>query len=206
MPTPFWTRVIIGLSAGLWLLIAFVLEVPVEKNWLKALGGIAAAVVAGLLVFDRWAWRWLPVTLPGHPKLHGTWNATLEFEEMEEGAPSSGGTVRQDCFLVIRQTYSTVTVNMLFDVSTSESRSAAVCEQNGVLRLWFSYWSAAGALHRDGNAPHRGGAELVISQKPRLSLAGDYWTERRTRGRIETRGHSRYIYDDFAGACEGKYA
>jgi SMODS-associating 2TM, beta-strand rich effector domain len=205
MPTPFWTRLIIGLSAGLWLLIAFVLEVPVDKNWLKALGGIAAAIVAGLLIFDRWAWRWLPLSLRGHPKLHGTWKATLTFEEMEDGVPS-GGMARKDCFLVIRQTYSTVTVNMLFDVSSSESRSAALCEQNGVLRLWFSYWSAAGALHRDGNDPHRGGAELVISQKPRLRLAGDYWTERRTRGHIETDGHSRNLYDDFASACEGEYS
>lgn len=205
MPTPFWTRLIIGFAAGLWLLIAFVLDVPVDKNWLKALGGIAAAIVAGLLIFDRWAWRWLPVSLPGHPKLHGTWKATLEFEEMEDGMPS-GGTACKDCFLILRQTYSSVTVNMLFDVSSSESRSAVICEQNGVLRLWFSYWSAAGALHRDGNDPHRGGAELVISQKPRLGLIGDYWTERRTRGHIETHGYSRNLYDDFARACEGEYS
>jgi hypothetical protein len=204
MPTPFWTRLIIGLSAGLWLLIAFVLDVPVDRNWLKALGGIAAVTVGGLLVFDRWAWRWFPISLPGHPKLHGTWKATLEFEELE-GIPN-GGIASKDCFLVIRQTYSTVSVNMLFDVSSSESRSAAICEQNGALRLWFSYWSAAGALHREGNAPHRGGAELVISRKPRLSLAGDYWTERRTRGRIETSGHSKHLYDDFTAACKGAYA
>jgi len=97
-------------------------------------------------------------------------------------------------------------VNMLFDVSTSESRSASICDQNGSLRLWFSYWSAAAALHRKGNDPHRGGAELLVSRKPALSLAGDYWTERRTRGRIETTGHSKHVYDDFRSACTGVYA
>jgi len=204
MPTPFWTRLIIGVSAGLWLLIAFVLHVDIDDEWVKTLGGVAAVVVAGLLVFDRWAWRWLPLTLPGHPKLHGTWRGVLEFEELEQGKPT-GGTLRKECFLVIRQTYSTISVNMLFDVSTSESRSAAICEQKGVLRLWFSYWSAAGTLHRDGNEPHRGGAEVVISREPTLSLRGDYWTERRTRGRIETHGHTARVYDDYESACDGHY-
>ena len=204
MPTPFWTRLIIGLAAGVWLLIAFVLEVDINKEWVKPLGGVAAIVVGGLLFFDRWAWRWLPFSLPGHPKLHGTWKAILEFEELEEGRPT-GGRLKKDCFVVIRQTYSAISVNMLFDVSTSESRSAAICEQNGVLRLWFSYWSAAGVLQRDNNAPHRGGAEIVISREPRLSLAGDYWTERRTRGSVVTSGHSKQIFDDFGSACQGQY-
>jgi hypothetical protein len=204
MPTPLWTRLVIGVAAGRWVLIAFVLDLNVDQNWLKSLGGVAGAVVVLLLFFDRWGWRWLPFALPGHPKLHGTWKATLHFEELEAGQPT-GERRDKDCFVVVRQTYSEVKVNMLFDISSSESRSAAICEQNGVLRLWFSYWSAAGTLDRDGNEPHRGGAELVISVKPRLLLEGDYWTERRTRGRIETHGRSPHLYDDFKSACQGTY-
>jgi hypothetical protein len=199
MPTPFWTRLIIGLTAALWLLIAFVLDVPVDKNWLKALGGIGAAIVGALLLFDYWAWRLLPAGILRRPKLHGTWKATLHYQ-WPEGTP----TKTKPCYIVIRQTYSAVSVEMLFDISASQSRSASIVNENGRRSLWFSYWSAATALEREGNPPHRGGAELVISRKPRR-LEGDYWTERKTRGRIVTEGHTGRVYDTYEGAQSGEY-
>lgn len=68
---------------------------------------------------------------------------------------------------------------MHFDISDSHSRSAAIVETNGQRSLWWSYRSSAHSLEQEGNPPHRGAAELVISSKPKLSLAGDYWTEER---------------------------
>lgn len=200
MPTPFATRIIIGLSAGLWLVLAVVLDAPVDKTWLKYLGGIASVVVLLVLIFDRWAWRWLPVGIMRRPNLHGTWKAQLHYQ-WPEGTP----TKTKDCFIVIRQTYSTVTVGMHLDISDSYSRSAAVVETNGHRSLWWSYISLAHSLEQEGNPPHRGGAELGISLKPKLSLAGDYWTERRTRGRLTTSGRSAHLYDDFESALAAKY-
>lgn len=200
MPTPLATRIVIGLSAGLWLALAFVLDAPVDKTWLKYLGGIAAVIVVLLLVFDRWAWRWVPVALSKRPNLQGTWRGTLHYQ-WPDGTP----TQTKECFLTIRQTYSTVTVAMHFDISDSHSRSAAIVETNGQRSLWWSYLSVAHTLEQDGNPPHRGGAELVVSLKPTLSLAGDYWTERKTRGRLTTTGRSRHLYDDYVSALTGEY-
>lgn len=199
MPTPFWTRVVVGLAAGVWIVIAFVLDVPVDDNWLKALGIVAAVVVLALLAFDRVAWRWLPSALTRRPKLHGTWKATINYE-WPAGTPQS-----KDCFIVVRQTYSTVSVGMLFDISSSQSRSAAIVSSDGRRHLWFSYWSAADAQHREDNPPHRGAAELVVSAKPRTRLEGDYWTDRKTLGRIATSGHSKTVYDDYQSAQAGTY-
>jgi hypothetical protein len=200
LPTPFATRLVIGLSAAVWLVLAFVLDAPVDKTWLKYLGGIASAVVVLLLIFDRWAWRWLPVAVSRRPNLQGTWKAELHYQ-WPEGSP----TQVKDCFIVIRQTYSTIAVDMHFDISDSQSRSASLVETNGRHSLWWSYLSVAHALEQPGNPPHRGGAELAISLKPRLSLAGDYWTERKTRGRIVTSGHSPHCYDDYENALPGTY-
>jgi hypothetical protein len=36
-----------------------------------------------------------------------------------------------------------------------------------------------------------------------LTLAGDYWTERKTRGRLTTSGRSKRLYDDYESAAEG---
>lgn len=72
--------------------------------------------------------------------------------------------------------------------------------------MWWSYLSVAHSLQQEGNPPHRGGAELVISPKPKRSLADDYWTERKTRGRLTTAGYSRHCYDDCQSALTATYA
>jgi hypothetical protein len=200
MPTPFWTRAVVFLAAGFWLLLAFVLNVPVDKTWLKWLGGIASAVVLALLAFDYILWRWLPCALTRRPVLRGTWKATLEYHWPED-QPSK----TKDAYIVIRQTYSTISVGMLFDISESHSTSAAIVERNGRRFLSFSYWSAASTTEREGNPPHRGAAELGISMKPRMLLEGDYWTERKTIGRIRSAGRSRHIFDDFESAKAAEY-
>lgn len=200
MPTPLATRIVIGLSAALWLVLAFVLDAPVDKTWLKYLGGIASVVVVLVLVFDRWAWRWVPVALSKRPCVSGTWRAKLHYQ-WPDGTP----TQTKDCFIVVRQTYSTITVDMHFDISDSYSRSAAIVETNGRRSLWWSYLSVAHSLEQEGNPPHRGGAELIVSIKPRISLAGDYWTERKTRGRLTTAGRSTHLYDDYESALAGTY-
>jgi hypothetical protein len=200
MPTPLWTRIVIGLSAALWLALAFVLDAPVDKTWLKYLGGVASVVVVVLLIFDRWAWKWVPVAISKRPNLQGTWRSQLHYQ-WPKGTPTQS----KDCFIVVRQTYTTITVNMHFDISDSHSRSAAIVETNGTRSLWWSYLSMAHSLQQEGNPPHRGGAELVISTTPKLSLAGDYWTERKTRGRLTTSGHTKHCYDDYKSAAASKY-
>ncbi len=200
MPTPFWTRLIIALAAALWFGMAVALKAPVDATWLKPAGAVMSAVVLLLLIYDRWAWKWLPSLLTKRPKLHGTWKAELQYQ-WPDGTP----TQFKPCFLTVRQTYSTISVNMHFDISASESRSAAIVSSNGKQSLWWSYWSAAKTLEREDNPPHRGGAEVVISTKPSLRMDGDYWTERKTRGRVVSFGRSRHLYDSFEDAERGNY-
>jgi hypothetical protein len=201
VPTPFWTRLVIGVAAALWLALALALKAPVEATWLKPAGAVMAVVVLLLLVFDRWAWRLLPHSITKRPDIHGTWRAELHYQW-----PDETPTQTKPCYLTVRQTYSTVTVDMHFDISDSRSCSAAIVCVNGRYSLWWNYWSAANTLQRDDNPPHRASAELVISLTPRLRLEGDYWTERKTRGRVITSGRSRRLYDDFTSAQQGDFS
>lgn len=200
MPTPLATRIVIGLSAGLWLVLAFVLHAPVDKTWLKYLGAIASVVVVLLLIFDRWGWRWLPDAITKRPNVQGTWKAQLHYQW-----PAGTPTQAKDCFIAVRQTYTTVSVAMHFGISDSHSRSAAIVDTNGQRSLWWSYLSVAHTLEQVDNPPHRGGAELMISLRPIMLLAGDYWTERKTHGRITTSGRSKHVYDDYDSAMTGTY-
>ena len=197
MPTPLWTRIVIGLSAGLWFALAFILDAPVDKTWLSYLGGIASVIVVLLLIFDRWAWKYLPVAISKRPNLQGTWWAQLHYQW-----PEDTPTQTKDCIIVIHQTYSDISVAMHFDISDSRSHSAAIVPDNGRRSLWWSYLSVAHTLEQEDNPPHQGGGQLVVSLKPKLSLAGDYWTERKTRGQITTSGRTKEFYDTFKAALD----
>jgi hypothetical protein len=65
--------------------------------------------------------------------------------------------------------------------------------------------SEKNALEPDTNPPARGAADLTVAVRPKLHLEGDYWMERGTKGRVQTTGYTRTIYDTFAGAQAGGY-
>lgn len=183
MPTAMWTRIVIALAAGFWFVAALLLDVPVNDSWMKPLGVASSAVVALLLLFDLFVWRWLPLALVRRPILRGTWKARAVSSFEVDGKP-----VEWDCFIVIRQTYSSISVEMLFPKSESNSSSANLLVIDGRYELWYTYTSEAHVLEREGNPPHRGAAKFRVSGDPRLE--GDYWTDRRTVGRIEADLHS----------------
>ena len=199
MPSSAAIRVTVGLTVAVLLLVALITGEPVEETWPRSLGIAATLVTLVFWSFDRVLWRWLPSGITRRPKLYGTWKATLTWEW------PAGTEQEKDCYLAIRQTFSRIAVDMCFDISSSECRSAGIVNSGGRRLLCFSYWSAARALRREDNAPHRGAAELVIATKPKASLRGDYWTDRRTLGHIETHGRSKKLYDDFSSAASGTY-
>jgi hypothetical protein len=204
MPTAFWTRLVIGLAALLWIALAYVLKVPVDNQWLKYLSTITMMVILLLTAFDLYLWRFLPRKITKRPNLHGTWKAQLNSTWI---SPETGGPVSKIFYLVIRQTFSRVTVTSLYDTSRSHSMSADIAVHNGTYELSYVYWSAAKTAERGGNAPHRGAASLVVSTEPAIGMEGDYWTERENaKGDIVTLGHSRTVYQTFAKASNGTYA
>jgi SMODS-associating 2TM, beta-strand rich effector domain len=203
VPSAFWTRVVAALIAAVVLLFALLSGRTVSSDLLRYFSGAASIVVFLLLAFDRWLWRWLPLAVTGRPILDGTWKLTLKSTHVD---PRTGSTQPpSECYLVIRQTFSTITVGGLFDSSRSWSMSAEICELNGQRTLWYVYRSEARTMSREGNPPRRGAAALNISTTPRTRLEGDYWTEAGTRGEIETSGYSKRHYQDFGSAKAGDY-
>lgn len=199
MPTPFWTRVIIVVAAAMWFGIALLLDAPVDATWLKPAGFVTAAVVLLMVAFDTLLWRLLPLRVTKRPILRGTWRAELTYRWPPEAAPTT-----KPCYLLIRQNFSTVSVRMFFDISSSESRSADISVSDGQYRLWWTYLSMAEQFDRD-NPMHRGAAEVAISVSGKTTLEGQYWTERQTVGRITAYAHSRKFWDSFAKAEHAKF-
>ncbi len=184
MPTPGWARFTIGLFvAGSFVasLLAGALDDGVARY--ASVGALMSAVVLILLAIERWAWSWpLVRNILRVPNLNGTWKVELESSYEGEGGGS------KTSFLVIHQTYSTITVEVLTDRGRSCSEAASLTRRGPRFVLAYVYRAEPESLRRDGNEPHRGAAELLVEIEPTLRFEGDYWTDRKTRGRLRAIG------------------
>ena len=191
MPTPPWTRAVILLAAALLAAAALALGIPLNEGLGRLLGLASVATVFLLALFDRWLWRYLPSSLIQRPNLNGTWQTSLTFDK--DGAPSE-----KRCYLVIEQTYSRISVDLVSSEGCSHSTSAGLVQQGLQQVLSYSYRNEPMTLVQARSPTHRGAAALMISKSGQgVRLAGDYWTERLTKGRIETIGHNRNRILDF---------
>lgn len=198
-------RIAIATAAGLYLLVGVILGVSIDSHvLLKWLGAVTTAVVLLFTVFDLWAWRWIPAKITKRPVIDGAWRANLVSLWPD---PATGEKTEHTCYLVVRQTFSRVSVTSLHPHSRGVCEAAAITNAEGECKLAYIYWSAATATAREGNPPHRGAATLVIARQPRVWMQGDYWTERdKARGTLTTTGHSKKHYDTFEDADRGDYA
>jgi hypothetical protein len=177
MPTRAWTQIVIGAAAVVAFVFVWATTGKAEFDFAKAIVTASAVVIVGLLVFDRWLWRYAPFRwIVSRPVLHGTWKIALRTSH------EARADEHIEAYLVIHQTYSTIRVDGLFEISNSECLSADLAVQNGRCTLNYLFRTEAHTLHRDGNPPSRGAASLRVARQPHLHLEGDFWMERRTMG------------------------
>lgn len=201
MPSSSWTRIVIGAAAAIALVIVWATTGEVELGFARAIVTATSVVIIGLLVFDRWLWRYAPFRwLVGRPVLHGTWKIILRTTHKPRADEEIEG------YLVVHQTYSTIRVDGLFEISNSECLSADLALDGSRCTLNYIFRSEARSRHREGNPPSRGAASLRVGRKPERHLEGDYWMERESRGDIRSVGYSTKLYGTFASAQAGEFS
>lgn len=190
----------IALTAALLVAAALALGIPLEEDLGRALGVAATVTVLLLGLFDWKLWRYLPASITQRPDLNGTWQATLTYET------TPGAQVEKPCYLVIKQTYTRISINLLSDEGCSYSTSAGIVQQGIQQVLSYTYRNEPSTLVQQHSPTHRGAAALSISTTPKLKLSGDYWTERLTKGGVATSGHNGEIYTDFQAAQAAEFS
>jgi hypothetical protein len=201
MPSALWIRGTVIAAAAIATGIVWVTGHGVDIPYIKALVTASGVVTVAVFIYDGAAWRWPGLrTLTSRPVLHGTWKAELQTSF------TSRETEIIEAYLVVRQTFSRISVSMLFDRSRSRSMVGDLVFEDRTCVLYYLFRTEAGTLHRDGNPPARGGAAVIVNRWPSMHLEGDYWTERETRGHVRTVGRTTKIYDTFSAAQSGTYA
>lgn len=185
-PSRILTQVIVLVVAGVYLL-AFLAQGLPTGDLLQPLGAAGAAASLFVLAFDHVLWRmpWLGRRISKRPNARGTWRGTLASHWVN---PETGQRVDPDpeVYLVIRQTFWSVTANLITKESKSCSTTAVIEDDGcGQYQLVAVYRNTPRAAVRHRSEVHHGAFKLDVAGEPVDRLEGFYWTDRNTMGEFE---------------------
>jgi hypothetical protein len=196
-----WFSLIVVLL--IWVSILMLTKTPLSINWeaLEKLPEVVTVFVLLRFIFTKWLWRCRIFMYKGwlmrFPDLEGTWEGELQSSWENPKTGEREPTIR--AFLVIRQTFSTITCTMFTKEMVSFSRAAQLIkdETADAIALSFNYTSTPKAVLRERSAIHDGAADLRVVRVPERILEGQYWTGRCTTGDMKLRFHSKELLEAF---------
>lgn len=205
MPSRSQFQVAIGIAAAVWAAMLFSQGVSLDASYLRPYSFAVGAVILCFLAFEQWLWRVKPIArLVSRPVLRGTWKGQLMSSWID---PATGKQILPiDAFLVIRQTYSTISVSLVTAESASISLVASLDAPRGaVTTVSATYRNSPRLLLQDRSRIHHGAVVLEVHESPTSRLTGAYWTDRDTKGELRFEGRSPRLHTDFAGADTDTY-
>lgn len=190
--------VILLIAAILWGLLLIAQGVVVEATWLKPFSTVIGGVLLLLLAFDKLLWRWelLHGWFVKRPDLQGTWQIELSSQWKDPQTGESPPNITT--FLVVRQSFSLISLRMLTPESSSEVLGADIVESSdGTYRVYAVYRNEPKISIRERSPIHYGGLVLAVEGSPVNSLSGHYWTDRNSCGLLSSVSHKSKICASF---------
>ena len=183
---------------GSWLLVA---GIPVGLEYLAPFSATITVVFLVTIVFDRWIWKWgiFHGWLVPQPCVSGTWSVELQSSY---ASPETGKPLKPfNAYLVVRQTFSLVSVRLYSRETSSKSLSGQIRQNDdGEWVLSGVYLDTPKVKVRDRSHIHYGAFELRVCGNPVTAIEGHYWTDRTTRGDIRSRGYRSETLHSFESA------
>ncbi|MFI0406012.1 hypothetical protein [Actinomadura sp. 3N508] len=186
------------IATGVWSVALFIAGVRLPGAGSKILGFLPLAIVALFAIYDHWLWKLkLIAPLVRRPNLNGTWRGTLTSMR-PDASGSEAPHAPIDIFVVIKQTFLDITVTLLSAESRSRSISSLLqSNRSGDFTVYYHYSNVPGLAVRDRSSIHSGGAKLEVDDLFPHELAGEYWTDRRSRGTFQVAWASKKHYGSF---------
>jgi hypothetical protein len=176
-----------GTASTLYGILLYVLGVHPEHELRYAFAYVPTLLGYMVLIFDKWAWRWRGIhRLTGHPRLDGTWRATLR-PSPESHIPVGGNCGPIHAYLTIEQSYWTLHATLRTAESASRSSNTTIekCDGSGVTELRFLYENVPQVVHQHRSRVHTGVCRISLAGRIPRSITGSYYTDRFTAGDME---------------------
>jgi hypothetical protein len=200
-PSRIFIQALVLIVAGVYLVSYLIRGLPTSELF-APIGAAGAAASLFVLAFDHFLWRIPRVgrKLSKRPDMRGTWRGRLASNWKN---PDTGQRIDPDpeVYLVVRQTFWSVTANLITKESKSCSTTATI-EDDGCGQYQFvaQYRNTPRASVRDRSEVHHGSFKLDIGGEPVDRLEGYYWTDRNTMGELEFDRRSGKAVDSFSHA------
>lgn len=155
----------------------------VDSSWLRFFGLAVFTAVLALGAWEHFIWKWSLLQklhrIP--PDLNGSWRGTLRT------LWASGDGTKPDpkqVVLVVRQTFSTMSVTLLTDESRSATTLAELSRKPQGDEVHYIYQNRPLPSREDESRAHYGAVVLDVVGRPATALDGRYWTDRDSRGEV----------------------
>jgi hypothetical protein len=204
-----FTRLHISLSlaiaVGVWGLVLWLQGTPLTWDHLAPFGTVVGALVAVAVAFEHLLWRipWLHGWLVKRPNLRGTWRVELRSDWVD---PATGrGIAPITAFMGVEQSFSTLHMHLM----TPESESWLIADAIRLSPTGTGYqivgvYTNKPELHLRGDRSemHYGAIALNTHgpQHRPETVTGEYWTDRKTSGRMESSARAAEIFTRFTDA------
>lgn len=194
------TKIAVGIAAAVWFLVALFTGEGISTTALRTvtLAGSVATIL--FLLYDRFIWKWSIIrAFTGKPVVAGTWRGTLQSDYVRPG--ESGPVPPIPTVIRVKQTNSMLSVTLFTGESQSVTEQGALHhEADDRWRMSWIYVNDPRASVQHRSQQHRGVCDLYLSGKDGESLAGKYFTSRKTTGEITLTEWSKHGYHDAASA------
>lgn len=191
------------LAAILWAGLLFLQGVSIAPELGKPFSIVVSLLVGGLALFELRLWRigWLQGWFVKRPYLGGTWSVSVTSDWVD---PATNRSLEPfDAYLVVRQTYTTLSLRLVTQESQSYVLGADLSSHpDGVFILTGVYRNEPALSVRDRSPIHHGALLLNVRGIPPQALDGLYWTDRGTKGEIRSTAHITKLCNGFAQAQE----
>lgn len=176
-------KAVVAVCALAWLLFLVLAGTVEASRALFAPYSVVVGVAGGLVwLYDVWLWRVPPVAwLLNRPDLRGTWRGEIHSEWVNPKTREKMPPI--PAFMCITQTASALHLRQFTAESVSLTRAAAfVPEEDGAHSLAAVYHNDPRSDVRHRSPIHYGALRLRVTGTD--SLEGDYWTDRKSHGRL----------------------
>ena len=133
------------------------------------------------------------------PLVAGTWKGVIIsfWKDPETGTQPQPRVV----FLVVRQSFSTLTLTLLTEESKSRSTIASIDRSpDGSWAITQAYLNQPEMRVEQRSRMHHGASVLEVSGSPASDLRGRYWTDRDSKGELEFSEHKHDAVNDYRAA------
>jgi hypothetical protein len=196
-----YVKAILYLAVLVWAILLYANGQALSSGLLRPLSTVTTVVVLAVMAFDLWLWRlrFLRGWLVKRPVIDGTWRVAIVSNWTD---PATGKTLPPiEGYMVIRQTFSTLSLRLLTAESSSELvGTEIVCSPDGLYCVSGVYRNEPRYQVRGRSPIHYGAVWLRIINEPNEALLGHYWTDRGTAGEMELTRRQNKAFQAFASA------